>query len=655
MIENVTIVDKNGNGILAEGLMHIQVNNNSAAVSNSSAENKPSTKYVFYTLNEMVDADQTKIYIAETADQVGKAGPIEDEEWKYLKNTMISIAQNKDVPDIEYLKLTGTTFNISDPRKLAVKLNIKQALKNAQQAHNIAGIQDPAVGGNSVGTFFDESVMSTPEPVEQTVAETQVNIFNNPPQPIITETDGNNTIVEAAPTVVATSEVVAVPVTEPTVQTQLIDTSVGNAPSIIETPTNPVKNDLPEITANETKFAEEPVIGNPVTAVDDNVLSEEPQLLPPSGVEEVKQAESEVVSASTDIKEEKKVTRDDAIAAMVTLIEFFDMSPNIAEQIKDGIVNNKTEKIDMVPENVTVTTVVEEPKVETVPVAQESSANENVTGVVPNVVVNVVEKTTSEPLAESVTENQMATNSNISSMATPLIEESPIMGIINSANNMATPLVDVPMAEVNKVETAPILEVAPVVETVQATTEMVQPVAENIAAPENPMAVPTIETPEFQNPMSYEASKSETVNNSPIASIIDTSVQGIQAAAPVEPVEQQINPGLIPVQFETPSVVETPQNTGTIQPTTPPPAMDPNYIPDVTPVASEPAEYVHTAQNNNGKVPINAEQVSQIEGPDVVMPDNAKNVQMVTQGMQGQGTLGPSGLVADPRTLNLAS
>lgn len=652
MIENVTIVDKNGNGILAEGLMHIQVNNSSAAVPNSSAENKPNTKYVFYTLNEMVDADQTKIYIAETADQVGKAGPIEDEEWKYLKNTMISIAQNKDVPDIEYLKLTGTTFNISDPRKLAVKLNIKQALKNAQQAHNIAGIQDPVVGGTSAGTFFDQSVMAAPEPVEQTVAETQVNIFNNPPQPIITESVDNNPVVEEAPAGITTPEVVTAPVVEPVVQTQLIDTSAGEAPSIIETPTNPVQSELPEIRTEQEKFAEEPVIGNPVTVVDNNVLAEEPQLLPPSEVEEGKQAEPEVTSVSPVVKEEKKVTRDDAIAAMVTLIEFFDMSPNIAEQIKDGIVNNKVEKSDAAPEIDTVTTIEEEPKVETVPVSETTSSIVSTTEVEPNVVVNVVEQTPSEPVTENVITNPVVENTSLGSMATPLIEESPIMGIINSANSMATPLVDVPIAEVNKVETTQAVEVA---STVAVMPEMVQPVAENIAAPENPMAVPTIETPEFQNPMSYEASKSETVNNSPIANIIDTSVQGIQAAAPVVPVEEQINPGLIPVQFETPSVVETPQNTGTIQPTTPPPTMDPNYIPDVTPVASEPAEYVHTAQNNNGKVPINAEQVSQIEGPDVVMPDNAKNVQMVTQGMQGQGTLGPSGLVADPRTLNLAA
>ena len=81
MIENITIVDKNGNGILAEGLMYINV--------------KPTnTKYVFYTLNEMVDADQTKIYIAETADAVGQASPIEDEEWKYLKKTIFGLWNN---------------------------------------------------------------------------------------------------------------------------------------------------------------------------------------------------------------------------------------------------------------------------------------------------------------------------------------------------------------------------------------------------------------------------------------------------------------------------------------------------------------------------------------------------------------------------------
>lgn len=655
MIENVTIVDKNGNGILAEGLMHIRVNNNSAAVPNSNIENKPNTEYVFYTLNEMVDADQTKIYIAETAEQVGKAGPIEDEEWKYLRNTMIAIAQNKDVPNIEYLKLTGTTFNISDPRKLAVKLNIKQALKNAQQSHNVTEVQNTTVGGNSVGTFFDQSVMSVPEPVEQTISETQVNIFNNPPQPIITEPIENNSVVEAAPIVTPVTEVNATTVAPLSVETQLIDTSVGEIPSIVETPTNLINNDSPGITTNQIKLAEEPAIGKPVTEVANNVLIEEPQLLPPSETEEVKQARFENTSSKLEINDGRKVSREDAIAAMVTLIEFFDMSPNIADQIKNGIVNNKTEKSNIIDEKISAVPVVDAPKVEVPPVTEVHSQIENAKEVAPNVTINVVEQVPSAPTAQIATESPIVENTNVGSMATPLIEESPIMGIINSANNMAAPLVDVPITAKNELEAPQVAEVVPVVETVSAVPEMVQPVEKTIATTENPIAVPTIETPVFQNPMSYEASKNEIANNSPIANIIDTSVQGIQAATSVAQVEDQINPGLIPVQFETPSVVTTPQNTGTIQPTTPPPTMDPNYIQDVTPVASESAEYVHTAQNNNGKVPINTEQVSQIEGPDVVMPDNAKNVQMVTQGMQGQGTLGPSGLVADPRTLNLAA
>ena len=586
MIENVTIVDKNGNGILAEGLMYINVKSTG-------------TKYVFYTLNEMVDQDQTKIYIAETADAVGQASPIEEEEWKYLKKTMVSIAHNEELPDIEHIKMTGVTFNISDPKKLAVKLPVKQALKDTQFQKTLPGQAEPVVTASS-GSYFDQSVVAVQEPVAEVPVENGINIFNNPPQPVITETmPVENPIVQ---------EMVA-PIAPPVVQTQLIETKEETIPEVITTPTNPSSGIIAPMPTPE-KLVEEPAIGTPVMPVEKNVLAEEPSLTMPTN-EVVEVAEEKVT------QKENEVTREQAVEAMVTLIKYFGMSKEMTDQVTQAIVNN-VEKTEEVVED--KAQVIEEKKVEP-----------------------------QSDLMSSIITPVMQETNLVSDMATPLVESSPILNVIQNA-------VEAPAQEasVETVAEAPVVESAPTVES-NVEVELVAPVVpEVVAMPE--IVAPAVETiptasaepteSEFQNPMSYEAS---TV--SPIANIIDTSVQGIQNAAPAPVFEEPLNPGLTPVEFAVPET----NNSGTLQPVTPPPTMDANYIPDVTPVAEAPVEYTHTAQNNTGQVIINNQDPQQVEGPGVVMPDNAKNVQVITQGMHGQEMLGPSGLVADPKTLNLAS
>ena len=149
--------------------------------------------------------------------------------------------------------------------------------------------------------------------------------------------------------------------------------------------------------------------------------------------------------------------------------------------------------------------------------------------------------------------------------------------------------------------------------------------------------------------MSFEATGTN-VNNS--VGMIDTSLQGLQQEVHNSGFENPINPGLIPVSFDNPSIAPQTNNVGVMQPSSPAPVD--NYIPDVTPTPPSVEEYVHQAVNNNGKVTIEPETIVSAPGLDVVMPDNAMNVQMVTEGMHGQGTLGPSGLNASaPNVLNL--
>lgn len=609
MIENITIVDKNGNGILAEGLMYINV--------------KPTnTKYVFYTLNEMVDADQTKIYIAETADAVGQASPIEDEEWKYLKKTMVSIGHKEELPDIEHIKMTGVTFNISEPKKLAIKLPVKQALKDTQFAKTLNSVTEPVVGNAGGNTYFDQSlvqeeVVETPQMVDQ-----GVNIFSNPPQPIVDP-------IQAAPVQTIETPIVqeTAPVT-PVVQTQLIDTTVEGAPQFIETPTAPtVVQETVQPESN--KFAEEPVLGTPATSINENVLVEETDLTMPAEKKTEEPAQEVETKEITETVENNGVSKEQAVDAMVTLIKYLGISNELSEQIVSGIKETATnmpkEEIKTVE---TPTEIVETP-----------------------VEAKVEEVQTIAPVQEtsSLLGGSSLLNSNpTGGMATPILETSPIMGIIqNTSAQQATPIAETPV-----VESVP--EIKHEVQMVEMPAEVQTPVVETAPVAEVAQQEPVVE--EFKNPMSYEATGTVPGTSSPIANIIDTSVQGIQAAAPQNPIEQPLNPGLVDVEFATPEVVIPEAHaTGTLQPTTPPPSMDDNYIPDVTPVAQPVEDYAHTAKNNSGQVVIQTSEPGQVEGPSVVMPDNAKNVQMVTQGMQGQMALGPSGLVADPKSLNLVA
>ena len=179
MIENVTIVDKNGNGILAEGLMFIHIKSTDI-------------KYVFYTLNEIANGNRVKIYIAETADEEEQPKePIDEDEWEFLKKTIISVAHKEEMPDIEHIKMTGVTFNISEPKKLAIEMQVKEALKEAQfaRARSNENAQEEAL-------FVDSSMLENKSEEVPVVGNSQSNIFENPPTPIETTPEIQNQAID---------------------------------------------------------------------------------------------------------------------------------------------------------------------------------------------------------------------------------------------------------------------------------------------------------------------------------------------------------------------------------------------------------------------------------------------------------------------------
>lgn len=166
MNDNIQVVNKNGDILSVEGISVVEI---------------PafSKKYLFYTLNEKVDNDLTKIYIAEISDLQGGGEPIPDNEWSEIRNKMVKISHKEELTDVNYLPFGDKPLNVGEAKKLAVTAVAKQAFKDAHATHTLAVNQTatPAVSGES--SFFTTPPASTNEQIIG--GQMEQNIFNNPP------------------------------------------------------------------------------------------------------------------------------------------------------------------------------------------------------------------------------------------------------------------------------------------------------------------------------------------------------------------------------------------------------------------------------------------------------------------------------------------
>ena len=225
MNESVQIINKNGDAMYAEAIAYIQLSTN----------NK---KYLFYTLDEKVDNDLTKIYIAEASDTPGELNPISDDEWNDLRTKMVKMSHKEEVQEATYLNMNVSNFYVGEAKKLAITSVAKQTFKDAQSSHTMIGDQSetPVVTGES--TFIAQE----PAPVAEPVAA-QESIFANPPQPVV-----ENVEVPSQEAVQAPTEAVPAQVAAP------IDAVMQTAPVVNETaPIAPAP-------AVETPVVEAPVV-----------------------------------------------------------------------------------------------------------------------------------------------------------------------------------------------------------------------------------------------------------------------------------------------------------------------------------------------------------------------------------------------------------
>ena len=164
MNDNIQILNKNGDMMSVEAIAHIQI----------VGENK---KYLIYTLNEKVDNDLTKIYIAETIEKDatgGSVNSINENDWAALREKLVRISHKEEIADVSYLQFGDTTFNVGEAKKLAVTSVAKQAFKDAQATHTISTNQTETPVISETSSFFE-----MPTETVQENGQPNQNIFAN--------------------------------------------------------------------------------------------------------------------------------------------------------------------------------------------------------------------------------------------------------------------------------------------------------------------------------------------------------------------------------------------------------------------------------------------------------------------------------------------
>jgi len=230
MNTKISIIDSNGNQIIADGVSYIVL---------SGEEYRH--EYLFYTLNEIVNGDLTKIYVAKVNEENNN---IDDFEWDNVKKAMLAIVHQEEIVGLSYEKMVdesgaSKTFKVDFPRKIALKMDklvglkdeYKLALSNPDSTSNA-----PAVSGTQ---FFDKTEEKKNEPEVVTVQ----NAFDGSmapqgapdpaptPSPAVVETPAVTTTVAPAPV-----EAPVVEVAPPVAEAPAVQTPAEVTPPVVETP-----------------------------------------------------------------------------------------------------------------------------------------------------------------------------------------------------------------------------------------------------------------------------------------------------------------------------------------------------------------------------------------------------------------------------------
>ena len=232
---DITIVDKNNETKMAEGLLYFNVLD----------INK---KYLIYTLNEPIN-DKIIIYAINVVEPGQEVSQIDEETSKIIKDVISKVSNNLDLSNIEFLNMTNVNFSVGnqDVKKFGINPEKKQSFIERQLtsvANKPKNDNTPIVGESS---FFNTEV-ATPNNPEPTQQNEQVNIFDNPMQPDFKE--DNNTNVQQDNENIVEEQKAVVQSTEKTEETS----ENISTPLLEETPVeekNPVTTEIPVSNSTE--------------------------------------------------------------------------------------------------------------------------------------------------------------------------------------------------------------------------------------------------------------------------------------------------------------------------------------------------------------------------------------------------------------------
>lgn len=232
---DITIVDKNNETKMAEGLLYFNVLD----------INK---KYLIYTLNEPIN-DKIIIYAINVVEPGQEVSQIDEETSKIIKDVISKVSNNLELSNIEFLNMTNVNFSVGnqDVKKFGINPEKKQSFIERQLtsvANKPKNDNTPIVGESS---FFNAEV-ATPNNPEPTQQNEQVNIFDNPMQPDFKEE--NNTNVQQVNENIFEEQKAVVQSTEKTEETS----ENISTPLLEETPVeekNPVTTEIPVSNSTE--------------------------------------------------------------------------------------------------------------------------------------------------------------------------------------------------------------------------------------------------------------------------------------------------------------------------------------------------------------------------------------------------------------------
>ena len=292
MNNKIYIVDRNGNQIIVDGVAYIELKGDGFA-----------NEYLFYSLNEIINGDLNKIYVAKVNND---NLTIDDAEWENIKMAMRGITHQEQVEGLTYLNMfdekgEGKVFKTEIPRKIALKLDnltrlrdvYKIAISNPDDESDTAAVgnqffdsslledkgEEKSVDNTNTPSAFDGSIKPiepTPAPVvEQPTVQPQQTI--EPQVQPVQQSDAQAPVVEqiapapvqevpavealtavtevpAVPTIQPVENVPAVPsieqvipASQPVVETPAVPTPVVEASQPVQDVTQPVLETIDEI------------------------------------------------------------------------------------------------------------------------------------------------------------------------------------------------------------------------------------------------------------------------------------------------------------------------------------------------------------------------------------------------------------------------